>query len=162
MNIEYHLDVEHHLYSVSYRLIHQTVDVRLSPTTGGSLSGVVRLWVHRRSHQVGVTTIPEHMAHADRAHLVWSPSRLIGGGATVGPHTTALVEQILASRAHPEQGYRSCLDLLRLAKQYGAERVEAASTRAVLVVAHSYRHVEAMLNTASIASHSTRRIPRPL
>ena len=93
------------------------------------------------------------MPHAHRAHLEWSPSRLIRWGATVGPHTAALVEQILASRPHPEQGYRSCLGLLRLAKQYGPERVEAASGRAVTVGARSYRHVEAMLK------HGLDRVP---
>jgi hypothetical protein len=70
---------------------------------------------------------------------------LIRWGGTVGPQTATLVEEILASRPHPEQGYRSCLGLLRLAKQYGPERLEAASARAVAVGARSYRHVEAML-----------------
>jgi hypothetical protein len=63
----------------------------------------------------------------------------------VGPQTAALVEQILASRQHPEEGYRSCLGLLRLAKQYEPERVEAASTRAGAVGARSYRHADAIL-----------------
>ena len=145
VNIDYHVDVERHLYSVPHRLIHQTVDLRLSATTVEVFQRGTRIWVHRRNHAGGFTTIPEHMPHAHRAHLEWSPTRLIRWGATVGPHTAALVEQILASRPHPEQGYRSCLGLLRLAKQYGPERVEAASGRAVAVGARSYRHVEAML-----------------
>jgi transposase len=153
VNIDYHIDVEHHLYSVPHRLIHQTVDVRLSATTLEVFHRGTRIWVHRRSPHPGFTTIPEHMPHAHRAHLEWSPSRLIRWGATVGPHTAALVEQILASRPHPEQGYRSCLGLLRLAKQYGPERVEAASRRAVAVGARSYRHVEAMLK------HGLDRVP---
>ena len=78
---------------------------------------------------------------------------MIRWGATVGPHTAALVEQILASRPHPEQGYRSCLGLLRLAKRYGRERVAAASGRAVTVGARSYRHVQAMLK------HGLDRVP---
>jgi transposase len=145
VNIDYHIDVERHLYSVPHRLIHQTVDVRLSATTVEVFQRGTRVWGHARQHHPGFTTIPEHMPHAHRAHLEWSPSRLIRWGATVGPQTAALVEQILAGRPHPEQGYRSCLGLLRLTKQYGPERVEAASTRAVMAGARSYRHVEAML-----------------
>ena len=146
VNIDYHIEVERHCYSVPHRLIHQTLDVRLSATTVEVFQRGTRLWVHRRHHHVGgFTTIAEHMPHAHRAHLEWSPSRLIRWGATVGPQTAALVEQILANRPHPEQGYRSCLGLLRLTKQYGADRVEAASGRAVAVGARSYRHVEAML-----------------
>ncbi len=154
VNIDYHVDVERHLYSVPHRLIHQTVDLRLSATTLEVFQRGTRIWVHRRSHHAGgFTTIPEHMPHAHRAHLEWSPTRLIRWGATVGPRTAALVEQILASRPHPEQGYRSCLGLLRLAKQYGPDRVEAASGRAVTVGARSYRHVEAMLK------HGLDRVP---
>ncbi len=153
VNIDYHIDVERHLYSVPHRLIHQTVDVRLSATTVEVFQRGTRLWVHARQHHPGFTTIPEHMPHAHRAHLEWSPSRLIQWGATVGPQTAALVEQILASRPHPEQGYRSCLGLLRLAKQYGPERVEVASGRAVAAGARSYRHVEAMLK------HGLDRVP---
>ena len=154
VNIDYHIDVERHLYSVPHRLIHQTVDVRLAATTIEVFQRGTRIWVHRRSHHVGgVTTVAEHMPHAHRAHLEWSPSRLIRWGATVGPQTAALVEQILASRPHPEQGYRSCLGLLRLTKQYGPERVEAASGRAVAVGARSYRHVETMLK------HGLDRVP---
>jgi transposase len=154
VNIDYHVDVERHFYSIPYRLIHQTLDVRLSASTVEVFQRGTRLWVHRRSHQVGgFTTIPEHMPHAHRAHLEWSPSRLIRWGATVGSHTAGLVEQILASRPHPEQGYRSCLGLLRLAKQYSPERVEAASARAVAVGARSYRHVEAILK------HGLDRVP---
>jgi transposase len=154
VNIDYHIDVERHLYSVPHRLIHQTVDVRLSAMTVEVFQRGTRIWVHRRSHHAGgFTTIAEHMPHAHRAHLEWSPSRLIRWGASVGPQTAALVEQILASRPHPEQGYRSCLGLLRLTKQYGSERVEAASGRAVAVGARSYRHVEAMLK------HGLDRVP---
>jgi transposase len=145
VNIDYHVDVARHLYSVPYRLVHQIVDLRVSATTVEVFQRGTRIWVHRRNAYPGFTTIPAHMPHAHRAHREWSPSRLIRWGATVGPQTALLVEQILASRPHPEQGYRSCLGLLRLTKQYGAERVEAASTRAVAVGARSYRHVEAML-----------------
>lgn len=146
VNIDYHVEVERHCYSVPHRFIHQMVDVRLSATVVEVFQRGTRLWVHRRSHHVGgYTTVAEHMPHAHRAHLEWSPSRLIRWGASVGPQTAALVAQILASRPHPEQGYRSCLGLLRLTKQYGAARVEAASARAVRVGARSYRHVDTML-----------------
>jgi transposase len=145
VNVDYHIDVERHLYSVPHRLVHQVVEVRLSPTTVEIFHRGTRLWVHPRSDHVGYTTISDHMPHAHRAHREWSPSRLIRWGATVGPQTAALVEQILASRPHPEQGYRSCLGLLRLEKQYGAARLEVASGRALVLGARSYRHVDRML-----------------
>jgi DNA replication protein DnaC len=91
------------------------------------------------------TTDPAHMPKAHQRHLEWTPSRLTAWARTIGPQTAALVQAILADRPHPEQGYRSCLGLLRLGKHYGEARLEAACTRAVLVRARSYRHVDSML-----------------
>src|SRR5437016_3591770 len=85
------------------------------------------------------------MPKAHQRHLEWTPSRLIDWARTIGPQTAALVEEILADRPHPEQGYRSCLGILRLAKRYGRERLEAACTRAGAVEARSYRHVDSIL-----------------
>ena len=85
------------------------------------------------------------MPKAHREHLEWSPSRLIDWARTIGPQTAALVEAILADRPHPEQGYRSCLGILRLAKGYGVERLEAACARAGAARVRSYRHVDAIL-----------------
>ena len=57
----------------------------------------------------------------------------------------ALCAAILADRPHPEQGFRSCLGILRLAKKYGEQRVENACARCVSVNARSYRSVESVL-----------------
>ena len=119
-----------------------------------SCCAATRVWLHVRSYQPGRhTTIAEHMPKAHRAHLEWSPSRLIGWGASIGPHTEALVQVLLESRPHPEQGYRSCLGILRLAKQHGPARLDAACARAVAAGARSYRHVE------SILKHGLDRLP---
>jgi transposase len=146
VNIDYHVDIAHHYYSTPYPLVHELLDVRLSATTVEIFQRGTRIWVHARSFVAGRhTTVAAHMPKAHRAHQEWSPSRLVRWGATIGPATETLVQQILASRPHPEQGYRSCLGLLRLAKQYGPTRLDAACARAVAVGARSYRHVASML-----------------
>jgi transposase len=105
-----------------------------------------RVAAHRRSFVRGHhTTDSAHMPKAHQRHLEWTPSRLIDWARTIGPQTAALVEAILADRPHPEQGYRSCLGILRLAKRYGPERLEAACARAGAVEARSYRHVDSIL-----------------
>ena len=82
-----------------------------------------------------------------RTGRIWNGARhgFLRWAATIGPATAALVEAILASRPHPEQGYRSCLGLLRLDKRYGAARVNAACARALAAGARSYRHVDSIL-----------------
>src|SRR5439155_9682418 len=146
VSLDYHLELHGHYYSVPYALIHEHVDARLTATTVEIFHRGQRVAAHRRSPVRGThTTDPAHMPKAHQRHLEWTPSRLIDWARTIGPQTAALVEAILADRPHPEQGYRSCLGILRLAKRYGPERLEAACARAVAVRARSYRHVDSIL-----------------
>jgi transposase len=146
VNIDYHVAVEEHLYSVPHPLIHSVVEICLTAATVEIVLRGQRVWLHLRSPQRGgFTTIPAHMPKAHRAHLEWTPSRLIRWAATIGPATAALATTILESRPHPEQGYRSCLGLMRLGKRDGAERLEAAAARALAAGARSYKPVDAIL-----------------
>jgi len=145
VNIDYHIELERHYYSVPFPLIHEQVEVRYTALTVEILHKGQRVASHLRRSKPGHTTDPAHMPKSHRAHLEWTPSRLIHWGGTIGPQTQALVEAILEERPHPEQGYRSCLGILRLAKQYGAERLEAACRRAAAARARSYRHVQSIL-----------------
>jgi transposase len=146
VNIDYHVELEHHYYSVPFQLIGEAVDLRFNALTVEVFHRGQRVASHlRSSRRGGHTTHSPHMPRAHQQHLEWTPSRLVHWGASVGPKTAELVEAILRERTHPEQGYRSCLGILRLAKQYGNVRLEAACTRAVALRARSYRHVASML-----------------
>ena len=146
LNIDYHAEIDHHYYSAPYPLVHEQVEARMTSTTIELFHKGERVASHVRSYVRGRhTTNPEHMPKSHREHRDWSPSRILHWAATIGPKTRELAEAILAERRHPEQGYRSCLGILRLGKRYGNERLEAACARAVAVRARSYRHVESML-----------------
>jgi transposase len=146
VNIDYHIEYDHHFYSVPHALVHEQVDVRSTATTVEVLLRGQRVASHARSFTRGRhTTTPEHMPHLHQQHLEWTPSRIIHWASTIGPKTKQLVEAIVADRPHPEHGYRSCLGILRLGKRYGDERLEAACGRAVTVGARSYRHVDSIL-----------------
>jgi transposase len=146
VNLDYHIAVDFHAYSVPHALVHADVEVRLTATTVEVLHRGQRVASHRRSAvRGGFTTDPAHMPKAHQRHREWSPSRFIRWATTIGPQTAALVTAILADRPHPEQGYRSCLGILRLAKRYDPARLEAACTRALAAGARSYRHVDAIL-----------------
>jgi transposase len=146
VNIDYHIEVDHHYYSVPYQLIHEKVEVRLTATTVEVFLKGRRVASHLRSYIPGKhTTLPEHMPKAHQEHLQWAPSRMIRWAGQIGPQTQNLVRLILESRPHPEQGYRSCLGLLRLEKRYSKERLEAACARALVFKAYSYKNVESIL-----------------
>jgi transposase len=146
VNIDYHIDVEHHYYSLHHGLVHEHVDVWLTATTVEIFRRGVRLDSYPRSYvRGGFSTRGEHMPSSHREHAEWTPTRLIDWAAKAGPQTEALARAIIAERPHPEHGYRSCLGLMRLGRKYGHERLEAASGRALAVGARSYKSVAAML-----------------
>jgi transposase len=148
VNIDYHVEVDRHYYSVPYQLTRQRCDVRLTASTVEMLFRGRRVASHRRSfRRGGHTTLAEHMPESHRRHLEWTPSRIVRWAQNSGPNTVALVDEIMRSRPHPEQGYRSCLGILRLGKRYGGDRLEAACARAVALRAFSYRSVESILRS---------------
>jgi transposase len=145
VSIDY-VAADKHYYSVPYQLARQQVDVRLSAATVEIFRNSARVASHPRSHvRHGYTTDPAHMPEAHRQHAAWTPQRITEWAARTGPSAARLVEAILASRPHPEQGYRAALGIIRLAGRYGSDRAEAACARALALRAHSYRSVESIL-----------------
>ena len=146
VNVDYHADVEGHFYSAPYTLVHEQLWARWTTSTVELLHNGRRVASHARSTVLGgFTTDRSHMPVAHQRQAEWTPSRILGWAATVGPMTATYAKAIIDERPHPEHGYRSCLGLFRLAKRYGNDRVEAACGRALVVNARSYRHVESIL-----------------
>jgi transposase len=146
-NIDYHVEVERHLYSVPYQLTGQQLEARYTATTVEIFHRGVRVASHVRSDEPHrATTVAEHRPKSHQAHLEWTPSRLIHWAETVGLATAEVVRTILENKPHPEMGYRACLGILRLAKAYSAERLEAASRRALVLGACSYQSLKSILS----------------
>jgi transposase len=138
--------VEGHDYSVPYALVKHQLDVRLTEHVIEVFHQGKRVASHARSRLKGRhTTVAAHMPKAHRQYAEWTPKRLIRWAAGNGLATARVVETILASRAHPQQGFRSCLGIMRLGKSYGAERLEAACRRALKIGACSYKSIESIL-----------------
>ena len=145
---DYHVDVDRHYYSVPHALVGHRVWARFTAATVEVFFRSERIASHVRSYQRGThTTLPEHMPKSHRAHAEWSPKRLIQWGESIGPHTGAIVEHLLRSKPHPEQGYRACLGLLALAREYGEQRLEAASLLAVRLGSPTRKSVKSILES---------------
>jgi transposase len=146
VNIDYHVSFGDHFYSVPYTLVGETLWCRASHRTVELLHQGKRIASHPRSFvKYAYSTVPEHRPASHRAHLEWTPSRLIHWGQTIGPHTAALVEHVIQSKPHPEQGYRSALGILRLANKHGEQRLERACDKASQIRSPSYKTVKTML-----------------
>ncbi len=146
VNIDYHVQFDHHFYSVPYTLTGELVEIRSTATTLEIFHRGQRVASRVRSrHPYQATTVNEHRPKSHQQHLAWPPSRLIGWAQSVGPATAQLFAAILQSKPHPEMGYRSCLGILRLGQRHSIERLEAASQRAVTTGACSYHSVKSIL-----------------
>lgn len=146
VNIDYHIELERNCYSVPYQLLGEQLEARYTASVVELYRNDRRITSHRRLPGRGHhSTKPEHMPTAHRAHAQWTPSRLIEWAKKTGPDTGAFVAELLGSRRHPEQGYRACLGIMRLGRQYGHERLELACQRARSLRAYSYRTVNNIL-----------------
>ena len=120
VGIDYHVEVEHHFYSVPYRFARSEVEVRLTSRTVEIFAKGERIAVHLRSSGNGKhTTLADHMPSSHRRYADWTIGRIRRDAALIGPATAALCDLILEHRPHPEQGFRSCLGILRLARPFG-------------------------------------------
>lgn len=146
VNIDYHIEVGGHYYSVPYELRGRQVEVWRGVRTVEVAERGKRVAAHQRDDTPGgYTTDPSHMPRAHREHLEWTPSRIMRWADTIGPHCGQAVRQMVESRAHPEQGYRAALGIIRLAKRYTSERVDAACRRALALDVCRYQHIKSIL-----------------
>lgn len=148
VNIDYHIEVDGHFYSAPYQLVRKQVEARITSSVVEIVYQGKRIATHQRSYQKGkFTTIHDHRPKSHQRYLEWTPSRIIAWAERTGPATAKLVETIMSTKPHPEQGFRSCLGILSLGRKYSGERLEAASKRALHIRAHSYKSVKSILKS---------------
>jgi transposase len=151
---DYHVEIDGFFYSVPHALIRQQVDVCITAHTIEVFHRGKRVAAHpRRYGGRRHGTDPEHMPSAHRRYAEWTPERFQRWGRTLGPNTEGLIIAILAHRPHPEQGFRTCLGVMRLLRGLDPGRVERVAARAVEIGALNYKSI------ASILAHNLDRRP---
>ena len=146
VSLDYHLQIDRNFYSVPYHLVGSILDVRTSANIVEIFFKNRRVASHKRSYAKGVAvTEPAHMPSSHRRHAAWTPSRIVRWAEKTGPSTAAFIAALMASRPHPEQGFRSALGVLRLEKRYGPERLELACARSLAIHSLSYKSVFSIL-----------------
>jgi transposase len=132
---------------VPFQLVHQKLDARLTSTVVEVFHKGQRVASHARIFDRLFSTQHAHMPKAHQEYVAWTPERIIDWAGKTGPSTMQLVEEILASRLHPQQGFRSCLGVLRLGRAFGEQRLEAACARALDAGTCSFKSVNSILKT---------------
>lgn len=151
---DYHVEFKSFFYSVPHDLIRQQVDIRATDRTIEIFHRGKRVAVHQRRYggrRYG--THPEHMPSSHRRYAQWTPDRFRQWAASIGPETEGLIIAVLANRPHPEQGFRTCLGILRLYRDLSRDRAEVISARAIEIGGLTCKSVAAL-----IANH---RSPQP-
>jgi transposase len=146
VGLDYHVEVHSFFYSVPHALIREQVDVRIAVRTIEVFHRGKRVAVHQRRYggrRHG--TDPDHMPSAHRRYAEWTPERFRRWARSIGPSTEGLVAAVLANRPHPEQGFRTCLGVLRLFRGLDPARAEAVSARAVAIGALNYKSIASIL-----------------
>lgn len=146
LGIDYHFQVDDHFYSAPHRLRGEQMYARYTETLVECFHKGNRVASHLRSIVKGKhTTNPDHMPKAHREYAEWTPERLSSWAGQIGESCTQAVETILARRAYPEHGFRSCMGIISLSKRFGKERLEAACTRAINIKGVNYRSIKSIL-----------------
>ncbi len=147
VGLDYHIDFDGHFYSVPYRHARADVEVRATLRTIEVFLKGERIAAHVRGSGDGKhTTLAEHMPSSHRRHADWTLDRILREAGAIGPATQMLCQMIIEHRPHPEQGFRACLGIVRLAKPFGAVRLEAACLRGLQVGARTYGSVRSILD----------------
>jgi transposase len=161
VHMDYHVEVDHHFYSVPHRLVREELDVRYTETIVECFFNRKRVASHPRSQLKGKhSTRPEHMPRAHLEFAEWTPERFISWAAKTGPETARAIESVLSRRTYPEHGFRSCMGIISLGKRYGQERLEAACERALLIKGVNYKSIKSILEN-NLDKKPLQRKPEP-
>lgn len=157
---DYHVEIDGHYYSAPSRLIRAPVEARITDKTVEILHGGGRVASHVRSFlRNRHTTIAAHMPSAHRRYAEWTPARMMREATKIGPATIALIETVMKAKPHPEQGFRACLGILRLARTYGSQRLEAACQRGNDIGARNYGSIASILKHGLDKAYAAERAP---
>jgi hypothetical protein len=137
-------------YSVPYEYIKQKVDVRATRNVIEAFYHNTRICSHKRLYgRPGqYSTVETHMPEDHQKYLKWDGNRFIAWAEKIGASSVITIKSILASYKVEQQGYKSCMGILKLADRYSVERLEAACKKALSYTPHpSYKSIKNILAT---------------
>jgi len=146
-HIDYHIEAKGFYYSVPYQLVKKKMEVRITHNTIEIFYKGKRIASHKRSYDQlkRYITVPEHMPKSHQKYLDWTPQRIINWASKTGTATAQTVQIVMKSRAHPQQGFRSCMGIMSLGKEFTQDRLEAACSRALAIGSPSLKSIQAIL-----------------
>jgi transposase len=149
MNYHVILGEDRHQYSVPYQYIGQTTKIIYDEHHVEIYIGFQRIAIHKRDYRKhSYTTLAEHMPEKHLKYnetLGWDADYFLTLAKKIGESSLEIFSRILASKDFIEQTYNACIGLKRLSEIYGADRFEAACSRALNASRVSYGMIKNIL-----------------
>ncbi|MEN9825565.1 MAG: hypothetical protein RI953_1310 [Pseudomonadota bacterium] len=160
VNIDYHIELQRAYYSVPFQHVGQDVEIRYTRLMVEILHQGKVIAVHQRLSKLGARqTIPEHMPSHHRKMMDWNPQRILRWALdAAGPNTKQLCEALMGRQKHPEQGYRSCIALIRMADKYGSELLESTAAKVLNRNQQSVFEVEKLIRLEKAKQNPTSKV----
>ena len=161
----YHIETDKNFYSVPYEYIKQELEVRVTAYAIEVFYNNLRICSHpRHNGKPGhYSTIPEHMPDKHRRHTEWNSERFLSWAQSIGDNTKLVIASILSSHKIEQQGYRSCIGVLKLADRHGTKRLEAACEKALTYTpSPSYKNINAILKSGGDKLEKQKPVERPV
>ena len=124
----------------------ELVELRITQTTVEIFHRSKRIASHARSPgKRSHITVPDHMPSSHRRYAEWTPARILASAEKLGPSVAAFCQTVMETRPHPEQGFRTCLGVLSLAKSFEPARIDAACRRGITIKARNVASIKSIL-----------------
>lgn len=149
VGMDSHIEYKKHYYSVPYKYLKKKVECRATQRSIECYFEGERIAHHLRKYNYGFTTLKAHLAKPHQIELEWTAERLTNWAANIGPHTKTFIQNAIEAREFPEQAYRACVGMLRLAKKFGAQRFEKAAKAGTGLHCYRYRWIENLLKNGA-------------
>jgi len=150
---DYHVVLnKNQYYSVPYQYAGQNVLIRWNSRTVEVFFEGERIACHIRNSNPRIRHITDsdHMPDKHKTVSDWSPKRFISWAAKTGVKTKEYITLLLGQKDHPEQAFRTCAAILRIASTVSNERMEEACSLAITQNIYSYTYFSRLLENRDI------------
>lgn len=134
-NYHIYLGEEKNYYSLPYRYVGKKATIVYTRKIVEVYVDHQRVAIHQRLQTQRSYQYQTILQHMPKSHQEWKKTEgydagyFLAIGLKIGPATHWAISQILSSKSHQSQNYKSCLGVIHLGKKYSVSRLEHATAR---------------------------------
>lgn len=137
-------------YSVPFDLIGEKVQIRLTRNTVEVFFKGSRMTSHKRLDVCRMKPVikTDHMPENHKKYLSYNADEFMNWAKDIGKSVLDVVESFLSIGDVPEQGYKSCISLMKLCERYGKKKLNSVCERILCITsAPKIRNIASLLKS---------------